>query len=49
MQGTAQTDDRYMFIAEWYDEHSTLYKQFYMNYYFSDKSVELVSVIHIRS
>ena len=42
----SQTDDRYMFIAEWYDEHSTLYKQFYLMYYLTDKSVELVSIPH---
>ena len=44
MFGASQTDDRYLFIVEWFDEFSTLYRAFYLSFYITDGSIELVSV-----
>ena len=43
MFGASQTDDRYIFLVEWFDEHSTLYRAFYLSFYIQDGSIELVS------
>ena len=36
-------DDRYAFIAEWYDPNATIIKRFQFLYYVGDSSVEMVS------
>lgn len=34
--------DRYVFEAEWYDKVACMLKKFYLYYYLSDNTVELV-------
>jgi len=36
--------DRYVFEAEWYDKVACMLKKFYLYYYPSDNTVELVCV-----
>ena len=36
-------EDRYVFVAEWYDQQSSLLRKFYLGYYLSDKTIDLVS------
>jgi len=35
-------NDRYVFEAEWYDKIACMLKKFYLYYYSSDNTVELV-------
>lgn len=36
-----QTDDRYVFIAEWFDHIASIVRTFQLMYYFNDKTIEL--------
>ena len=36
-------EDRYVFVAVWYDQQSSLLRKFYLGYYLSDKTIDLVS------
>lgn len=39
---SADFGDRYAFEAEWYDKIACILKKFYLYYYLSDNTVELV-------
>lgn len=37
------SEDRYVFVAEWYDQQASLLRKFYIGYYLSDKTIDIVS------
>ena len=39
------SEDRFVFIVEWYDQQACLIRQYNLTYYPSDNTIELVSVI----
>lgn len=41
---SADITDKYSFEAEWYDKFASIMKKFYLYYYPSDNSVELVKI-----
>ena len=37
------SEDRYVFLADWYDQQSSLMRKFYISYFPSDQTLEIVS------
>jgi hypothetical protein len=37
------SEDRYVFLAECYDHQSSINKTYYIEYYLSDKTIDIVS------
>jgi len=38
------SEDRYVFLADWYDQQSSLMRKFYISYFPSDQTLEIVSL-----
>ena len=37
------TDDRFIFLAEWYDDQASLIRKYNLTYYPSDHTIDMVS------
>lgn len=43
------SEDRYVFLADWYDQQSSLMRKFYISYFPSDQTLEIVTHTNIKS
>ena len=41
------SEERYIFLVEWFDNTASIVKQYHFLYYLSDKSIEMVIMIKI--
>ena len=44
----ANQDERYAFIAEWYDPHAALIRRYQFLYYTKDQTLEMVGLIFLQ-
>ena len=44
----AQTDERYVFIVEWFDTSASLIRTYNFTYFMSDKTIEMVLLFNIQ-
>lgn len=41
-------EDRYVFIADWYDQQSSLMRKFYLSYYPHDQTIDIFDIKNKR-